>query len=103
MVINLIDVKMMNILYSNMYRSVKNFKELCKSIKNPEGTDLYRAKKNDKWLDITYSKLPAKTKNTPTNQVQEILQQQHFISNPEGCHMSTCQESVFQLTTTSGN
>ena len=43
--------------------------------------------------------LTAISKNTPTNFVAEILQQQHFANtstNPEGCHMSnfTCQNEV---------
>ena len=59
---------------SNLYRSV----EFCRSLQSQT-------------ITITYSKLTAITKNTPTNYVAEILQKQLFIStstNPDGCHMS---------------
>ena len=62
---------------SNLYRSV-------------EITDLYRSLQSQT-ITITYSKLTAITKSTPTNYVAEILQKQHFINtstNPECCHMS---------------
>ena len=45
---------------------------------------------NDQYNTITYSKLTI-TMITPTNDVSEILQHQHFINtstNPEGCHKS---------------
>ena len=53
-------------------------------------TDLYRSLQSQT-ITITYSKLTATTKDTPTNYVTEILQKQHFINtstNAEGCHMS---------------
>ena len=59
---------------SNLYRSV----EFCRSLQSQT-------------ITITYSKLTAITKNTPTNYVTEILQKQLFINtstNPDGCHMS---------------
>ena len=66
---------------SNLYRSV----EFCRS------SQIFTDPNNDQKITITYSELPETIKITPTNHVQEILQQQHFINtstNPEGCHMS---------------
>ena len=53
-------------------------------------SNLYRSLQSQT-ITITYSKLAAITKNTPTNYVAEILQKQFFINtstNPDGCPMS---------------
>ena len=73
---------------SNLYRSVENFTELCRSIKNLEFTDLYRAKK---WPTHYYNvfMLQVISEITPTKHVPEILQQQHFI-NTSTNPVATC-------------
>ena len=74
---------------SHLWQNDETF--FCSSLyRSVEFADLYRSLQSQT-ITITYSKLTAITKNTPTNYVAEILQKQLFINtstNPDGCHMS---------------